>query len=160
MIALLNVLALSNFLAISYQDIRERQIYILLLVSLAVLLASIHFIMWDTWYLFGLNIAINLLLVGSIIIVLYLVTRGLFKKSFLDHSFGKGDLILFLALALAHPTMTFVVLFACALIFSLIMAFVLQPRIKEIPLAGYMCLFYTIILVLAWLPGFPSLYTI
>ena len=159
MIAVLNVLALSNLLAISYQDIRERQIYVLLLASLGILLGSIHFMMWDSWYLFGMNIAINLLLVGGILAVLFLVTRWVFKKRFLDHSFGKGDLILFGVLALAHPSVTFVILFVCALIFSLILTFVLQPRTKEVPLAGYMCLFHFLISALAWLPGFPSLYS-
>ena len=160
MITFLNVLALSNFLAITYQDIRERQIYVVLLLSLALLLASIHYVMWGNWYLFTLNVALNLILVCGIISLLYLVTKWLLKKPFLDHAFGTGDLLLFLALALAHPTFTFVILLVGALLFALLISLVLKRTDKEIPLAGYMCLFYTLVWGLAWLPGFPSLYTL
>ena len=160
MIAFLNVLALSNLLAISYQDLRERQIYVVLLLSLALLLAGIHYAMSGDGYVFALNVALNLILVLTMVFLLYLITKWVFKKTFLDHSFGTGDLLLFLALALAHPTYTFVIILVGALLFALLITLVLGRAEKEIPLAGYICLFYILVSGLALLPGFPSLYTL
>ncbi|MEP3210681.1 MAG: hypothetical protein ABJN95_15875 [Maribacter sp.] len=78
----------------------------------------------------------------------------------MNHSIGLGDVLFFFVMGAGFPTMTFIILFACSLFFSLFtyLLFKSSMRVKTVPLAGLMSLFLSAVLMLDVIYGLPSLY--
>lgn len=113
-----------------------------------------------TFVQFSLFALTNFLVVSGILLILFLYTKHIAKKGFLNVSFGLGDLLFFYAFALGFPTLTFIVLFASSILFSLIL-FLFSKTEKEketIPLAGLMGFFLIGVFLISFLPQAPSLY--
>lgn len=144
----LNVLAVLLLLAIFYQDCKERLVHSFLFPLTAVLLAILHYFQVEKAD-FYTGIAGNLIFVTLLLGILFLYTKLKLKMSFVNGSFGLGDLLFFYTLAVAFPSLTFGILFIFSLFFSLAVHLGVKHKMKNktVPLAGYMALFFAIVLV-------------
>jgi len=98
---------------------------------------------------------------GILLLVVYIYSK--FKlKTALKNTFGMGDILLFLGLAFSFSSISFVVLFVFALVFSLVLHLFLKKKSSydTVPLAGYMSLFFMIAYATHWLGGIPHIYSI
>ncbi|WP_375334380.1 hypothetical protein [Flagellimonas sp. C4] len=143
----------------AYQDMRDREVTWVLFPLLGTSLALTH-ILQVGFSVFVHAIVINLILITCVVSLLWSITTFGFKKSFLNVSFGLGDLLFLYIFAMGFPTMTFVYLMVGSLLFSLL-AFLLMKLVLQsqtVPLAGLMGLFLIAMTLLSWVPGTPSLY--
>mgnify|MGYP006910662882 CR=1 FL=1 len=147
--------------AIAYQDLKEREVVWILFPVLALLLSALHIFntQWHQFLLFSLT---NILLVSGVLLLLFLYTKHLTRKKFINTSFGLGDLLLFYAFSLGFPTVTFVLLFVGAILFSLMVFVLFKTRYNPntVPLAGLMGIFIITVFIVSFLPNIPSLYII
>lgn len=160
MIAFLNIAIITLLLWVFYQDLKERKVLLISLLSLLVLGGALHS-SYQFLELFLLQIAINVGVVGMVIAILWFYTRVVMKKRLFD-AFGLGDLLFFLILAVSFPTPTFLVVFSCSLLFSFLIFLILKPSLKNqtIPLAGFQALFVVLLLVSNLMFNFIDLYRI
>lgn len=139
---LLEVVTILGFGAIAFQDLRERLVHWVLFPIIGILLAALH--LQHTKFEFFLFFSFfNVLLITGILLILWLYTKYIKKKGFINTSFGLGDVLFLYAFALGFPTVTFILLFACSLCFSLL-AFVILNYFDHkgtVPLAGLMGIF-------------------
>lgn len=158
---LLQLFTMTGFAVVAFQDFKERAITWILLPILGILLASLH--IWHVGIEFFWFFALaNILLISCVLLVLWLCTKYLFKKAFLDVSFGLGDMLFFYAFALGFPTFTFIILFVSAIGFSLIAFTILRifRKTDSVPLAGLMALYLIGVVLFSFFPNSPSLYLI
>ena len=157
----LELLTITGCSIIAFQDIKERAVFWICFPTVALLLASAH-ISYVGIESFIFSVLSNVILVSCVLLLLFLVTKYLFKKDFLNVSFGLGDMLFMYAFALGFPTMTFIFLFVGSILFSLV-AFTflkIQKKVETVPLAGFMGIYLIAVLVLAHFPFSPSLYII
>ncbi len=145
---------------ITIQDFKERQVYWFLFPLASILLGLVHFLNTAEPLAFLNYIALNVLFVTLILGVLYLTTRIIFKKRFLNHSLGLGDILFFYAFAIGFPTITFVILFTNAILFALLLFFVFKKKLhlQTVPLAGLMSSFLIFIFAYNFIFPSPTLY--
>ena len=151
--------AILGFGAIAFQDIKERMVYWFLFPMVALFLG---FAFWqqsnpELFLVFSLT---NLFFVSTILLISFLYTKYVTRKPYLNHSLGLGDLLFFYALAFGFPTLTFIVLFVSALIFSLVLhtVFGTSQEKSSVPLAGYMSLFLMVLFLLSHIHPHIQLY--
>lgn len=147
MVLFIKFLIIIVLLSIFYQDNKERLVsaYLYFLVTaLGVVLYS-----FDTpsYLVMFFEILINILIVSLVLIFAFISSKLLFKYKFLNHSFGVGDLFMFLSVCFLFPSTTFIIFFVFSLLFSLIIHLFINKKNKTIPLAGYMSLFYALIFI-------------
>jgi hypothetical protein len=155
----LQFLSVFGYGIMAYQDMRDREVTWVLFPLLGTCLALTH-ILQVGFSVFVHAIVINLILITCVVSLLWSITTFGFKKSFLNVSFGLGDLLFLYIFAMGFPTMTFVYLMVGSLLFSLL-AFLLMKLVLQsqtVPLAGLMGLFLIAMTLLSWVPGTPSLY--
>jgi hypothetical protein len=100
--------------------------------------------------------AINLFFVLILVIAVFLYSRIKLKTE-MKQVFGSGDLLLFLGLAFSFSSISFMVLFSSALVFSLLVHLVLKKNNPgTVPLAGYMSMFFAVVYLVHWL-GFADM---
>ncbi len=82
-------------------------------------------------------------------------------KKFED-TLGLGDVLFFIALGIGFPTLTFLVLLATSLIFSLLIYLIIKSNLKskKVPLAGFQALFIFIILFINLMFNIVNIYTV
>lgn len=104
----------------------------------------------------------NIFMVSSILGILFLYTKFIRGMEFLNVSFGLGDVLFFYAFAMGFPTITFLILFVCSIIFSLTITFFRgkEYNVNGVPLAGLMSLFLIVIFSFGFIPSMPSLYNL
>ena len=160
MILALKILALFCCGLIAYQDIKERLVYWFLLPILGLLLALIFFQYVGPSF-FMLSLVTNVVLVTLILGVLFAYAKLILKKTFINHSLGLGDILLFYAFALGFPPMTFIILFVGAVFFSLFSYLVLKKSLRDttVPLAGFMGLYLMIVVSCSFFMNPYVLYT-
>ncbi len=146
---------------IAFQDFKERMVTWILFPVIGFLLGFIYVYntSFERCYPFVFT---NMLLVTGIVLILFLYTKYIAQMKFLNVSFGLGDLLFFYAFALGFPTITFLILFVGAIIFSLIVFLVSKGKQENdtIPLAGLMGFFLIIVTLLSFFPNVPSLYIV
>lgn len=144
---------------ICYQDFKERKVFLFVFPILAVLLFTIFYLQTAVVQVLYYSLLLNLIVVAILVLMSFLITRTLLKKRFLDHSLGMGDILFFACIALGFPSITFIVLFSCSLIFSffLFLAIKKQRAMDTVPLAGLMSIFFIVVIGYSLLGG-PSLY--
>lgn len=144
---------------IVYEDITSRMVH-WILFPLATFFLGYSFFEQSNPIFFLTTVGMNILLVSGIMLILFLYAKLIMKKPFLNTSFGLGDLLFFYAISVAFPTVTFIVLFVFALIFSLCLHLVRKRKDIEpsVPLAGYMALFFAMILGIHMISNQPNLY--
>ena len=78
----------------------------------------------------------------------------------MEDTFGLGDLLLFIALAFTFASVSFIILFVFGLLFSLILhlLFKNKSKLKTVPLAGYLSLFFLVAYLSHWFGLLPTLY--
>ena len=155
----LKLLLILAFGLLAYQDVKDRAVSWVLFPAIGLLLIALY-AHQTTAEQYLLATLVNMALVSLIIGILWLYTRVIAHKKFLNTSFGLGDLLFFYAFALGFPTLTFIVLFACSLLFSLLVFLLAGNRYKmqTIPLAGLMGMFLIGVLLVSLIPNSISIY--
>ncbi|MEM9143443.1 MAG: hypothetical protein AAGA86_10685 [Bacteroidota bacterium] len=159
MILLFKIGAIVCCAIIAVQDVKERAVQWIWFPLLGLVLSLLYLqnTPLEHYLLFALT---NALLVSLILVLLALYTKYIAKKTFMNVSFGLGDLLFFYAFALGFPTFTFVLLFVAAILFSFLVFLLKSPR-KEggtVPLAGLMGVFLIGVFLISCIPNMPSLY--
>lgn len=133
---------------ICYQDFKERMVHWFLFPLLGIALTLIFYKQTEHSF-FLISLVTNVILITLIIGILYVYSRIIVKKRFINHSVGLGDILFFYALSVGFPPMTFIILFVCSLIFSLLTFLFLKKgmKLKTVPLAGLMSLFLIMVLL-------------
>lgn len=144
---------------ICYQDFKERKVFLFVFPILATLLFSIFYFQTGVPQVLYYSLLLNLMVVAILVLMSFLITRTLLKKRFLDHSLGMGDILFFACISVGFPSMTFIILFSCSLVFSLLLLLALkkQRAMDTVPLAGLMSIFFIVVFGYSLLGG-PSLY--
>ncbi|MEQ6123565.1 hypothetical protein AAON49_05140 [Pseudotenacibaculum sp. MALMAid0570] len=141
----MNILMIALLFWIFYEDIKDRKVTLLVLLSVSVLGGFLHG-KQQLLEVFFLTTLLNLAVVLLVIFVLFVYTK-LKLKIALFEAFGLGDLLFFLCMAISFPTASFLVLFSASLIFSFVVSVVFQKQLKNlIPLAGLQALFLGLII--------------
>jgi len=143
---------------IFYEDVKERQVYWILFPLIAVGCGVLHYFETLPELFFG-AVAINLIFVSVLILLVFLYTRYKLKASF-NQAFGLGDLLIFLALSFSFSTVTFIILFNCGFLFSVVLHLTIKKNFITVPLAGYMSLFFGLTYLAYWSGFINSVYTI
>lgn len=175
-ILLIKVITLVSLLAIFYQDQKERQVFWWLFGIAMVVLPLLHF--WTVGSLqFSIHIGINLTVLGLLLGVLLLYTKIRMPQYSFFQVFAIGDLLFLTALALGFSTLSFITLLVFGLLFSLVLhqfwkgmlsrkqtnntlkiSKNTQDLTATVPLAGYLALFFTGVLMIHWLGFYDALY--
>lgn len=160
MLIVLKIVLLASLGIIVYQDFKDRKVYLALLL---IPLFSLGFLNYKNSLTsqFLINTALNFALVIVILGILFLYSKYKLKES-LQNTFGFGDVLFFLVIAVGFPTFTFIVLFSFSLIFSLVLFLIIKKNFKQqtVPLAGLQALFFSLLFSLNWIFNFVDLYLI
>ncbi len=158
MLILLKIVLTLSFWTIVYQDIKERAVSLWILLITIFLIGFLHY-QHSLTEQFLQAILLNIAIVLAIVCILFLYAKFKLKLALQD-TFGFGDLLFFMAIAVGFPTITFVVLFSFSLFFSLILYLVLKKKFKHktVPLAGLQALFFSLIFLLNWAFNFINIY--
>jgi len=160
LIIIFKILLLFTLITIFFQDYRNRLVYWFLFPIVGILYSTLHLEKAGTFQ-FVVNSGINLTLIALMLLTLFVYARAILKRAFFE-TFGLGDLLLFVAISFSFSPATFLVLFVCSILFSILLYITLKNRSTHttIPLAGNISLFFSVILVLDWLGCAPDLYLI
>lgn len=144
---------------IFYQDIKERAVWWFLFPVFLITAGLLHYLQ-SLNILFLMNVGLNFLIMSIILSISYIYAQLKLKVKFFDEAFGIGDLLFFLGLSLAFPTITFVIVMVFSLLFSLGLHLLLSKKsiYKTVPLAGYASLFLMLIYSAHWLGIYENLY--
>lgn len=142
------------------QDFKDRAVYWVLFPLLGSLLFVINILKSSENEIVILSVLLNLLLVATILFLVFLYTKIVLKRKFIDYSLGLGDVLFFIAMALGFPTVTFLTLYVHALLFSFLFFLAIKKKLKEptIPLAGLMGIYLIIVLGYSIFFDEPQLY--
>uniref|UniRef100_UPI00404A3AF3 hypothetical protein n=1 Tax=Gelidibacter sp. TaxID=2018083 RepID=UPI00404A3AF3 len=143
---------------IAYQDIKDKSVYAILFLLFAILGAYLHY--QNTMpEVFLITIVMNLGFTLILILMVYLYSKIKLHLNFKE-TIGLGDIVFFIAIALSFATITLIITFVFALIFSLLLHMVKKSnqQNKTVPLAGYMSLFYIAVFVGYWLGIINNVY--
>lgn len=145
---------------IYWQDLKERAVWWFLFPFVGLLMGGIHWLSSSN-ELVTTYVSINLLMTTLVLLILWLYTRFIRNKKFLNVSFGLGDVLLFYAFALGFATVTFLILFVASILVALLWSLVYLKRSSKgtIPLAGLMSSFLILVYTMSLLPKTPTLYT-
>lgn len=146
---------------IAIQDFQERKVLWICFPIAAIFLAILH--LNHVGFLpFLYATFTNIFLVSCILLLLWLVTRYILKKGFLNVSFGLGDMLFMYAFAMGFPSVTFTLLFVASIGFSLIVFTFMKvlANSETVPLAGLMGVFLIAVILMDHFPNSPSLYLI
>ena len=160
MLILIKILLIIALIAICYQDFKERQVYLGLLIITGVFMGFLHFKNSDPTVYFW-NVIMNITVILIIYTVLFFYSLWKLKKS-ISQTFGLGDLLFFIVLAIGFSTAAFLVLFTLSLIFSLVFYIFIKSnlKIKTVPLAGLQAVFIVFIYAINWVFQLTNLYAI
>lgn len=175
-ILLIKVITLVSLLTIFYQDQKERQVFWWLFGIAMVVLPLLHFWTVGSWQ-FGIHIGMNLSVLALLIGILLLYTRIRMPEHPFLQVFALGDILFLVALALGFSTVSFITLLVFGLLFSLVLHQVSKGTLSRkqtnntlkiatntqeltatVPLAGYLALFFTGVLIIHWLGFYDALY--
>jgi len=143
---------------ILYQDVKERQVYWFLFPIIA-LCAGFLFFFKTLSVVFLASIMLNLIFVSILLLVIFFYTKLKLKTNF-KQVFGLGDVLFFFAIAGSFSSISFMVIFTSALIFSLAIHLLLKSNVQSVPLAGYMSLFFGLTYLGFWTGLINSVYQI
>lgn len=156
----LNVLLVVAFFLVLFQDYKDRLVYWYLYPAIGILSFLIQ-IGNNTLIISTINSFINLLFICTILLVCFIYARLKLKKHFLNNVFGLGDILFFLFICFTFSSISFFILFAFSLFFSLLLHLALGHKNKDktVPLAGYMSLFFGVVYIISFLCECSFLYT-
>tara|TARA_R110000868_G_scaffold77344_5_gene221570 strand:- start:1567 stop:2055 length:489 start_codon:yes stop_codon:yes gene_type:complete len=156
----LKLVLILMFAFIGFQDIKERQVYWFLIVSVCVL-CGLLFYQNSLSELFLNAVIMNVVFVSTLILIIYMYSRLKLKSKF-SEAIGLGDILLFFGLTLSFSTVSFIVVFISSFFFSLVLHLLVKRKstFNTIPLAGYMSLFFSITYISYWFGFIDGLYTL
>lgn len=144
MITTLNIVLLGLLLWIFLEDLKERQISLIVVLSLIILGGSLNY-RHHILELFLISTLINALVIAVVVFILWIYSKFKLKKD-LFQVFGLGDFLFFVFLVVAFPTPTFLVVFSSSLIFAFLISILFQKKLtKWVPLAGLQALFVALV---------------
>lgn len=145
----LKLILLLIFGAILYQDYKNRLVYWFLYPITGILVFAIQLYYIPIEVVF-VNSVLNIFFVTFLLAVCFIYLK-LKKMSFQD-SLGMGDILFFIFISFSFATVSFIVLFVFALVFSLILHFVFRNKkqFNTVPLAGYMSLFFAVVYIVTF----------
>lgn len=157
MIVTLNILMILLLLWIFYEDLKQRQITLIVILALILLGGFLNY-QKQILELFLIHSIINILVVLMVVGILWVYSKLKLKTGLFD-VFGSGDLLFFLFLAVSFPITTFLVIFSSSLIFSLLVSIAIKKSMKKwIPLAGLQALFLSVVVGVNLVFGIVNLY--
>lgn len=159
MFILVKLLIIICLLIMIYQDIKERAIWWFLFPALLISAGYLHFSNSPEGMLLLVSM-FNILILTIILSISFLYVQFKMKMSFFKKAFGTGDLLFFLVLTVAFPTVAFIVILVFSLIFSLALHLLISKQEQTVPLAGYSALFLIFVYSAHWTGIFKSLYSI
>ncbi|MFL1012609.1 hypothetical protein [Flavisericum labens] len=142
--------------AILYQDVKERLVYWFLFPMVALCLGMLFYSNVIPQMFFA-SVFMNLIFIAILLLVVLLYSKIKLKTKF-NTVFGSGDIVFFLAMVFSFSTITFMILFISALIFSLVLHLVVKNKQRSVPLAGYMSLFFGLVYLGYWSGIIKSIY--
>ncbi|GFZ95256.1 general secretion pathway protein [Aquaticitalea lipolytica] len=160
MIVIFKLLLATALVIIFVQDVKERQVYWFLFPLVGVCCGILHFKSTLT-ELFLTSCIINFSFILFLLMVVKVYSK--FKLNLkLKDVFGLGDLFLFLALIFSFSSISFIITFIFSLLFSLVLHQFnySKKNHNNVPLAGYMCLFYLFTYLGYWSGLIDSVYNI
>ena len=161
MIVLLKIALGFCLLSIFVQDIKERRVYVFLYLTCGFIMSYLHFTHTVSSSQYIVSIGLNLFVLAIIMIVLTLYSRWKLKKP-LKETFGSGDFLFFVVVALGFSTTSFLVLFSFSLLFTGITYRLMMPKLvcATVPLAGLQALFFCVLFVSNWMFSYLDFYKI
>jgi len=158
MVLLTKITLLILFSIVLYQDVKERLVYWFLFPLIGLCCGFLYY-SETLAELFIASILINAVFVFLLLFVVYIYSR-LKLKTPIFNSIGLGDILLLFGLAFTFSSVSFIVIFICAIIFSLVLHMVFKRNNSTVPLAGYMGLFFGLTYLAYWLGIINSVYSI
>lgn len=157
---ILKIILLLAFGLILYQDIKERQVFWFLFPLIA-LCAGMLFYFGTVPELFYMAVLLNVGFVILLLLAVFLYGRLKLKTAF-ARVFGLGDVLFFFAVCCSFSTVSFIVVFCSALVFSLVLHLLVSKNqtSETVPLAGYMGLFFGLVYLGSWFGLVQSVYQI
>jgi hypothetical protein len=155
---IVKIILLILFGIIFYQDYKERLVY-WFLFPLVALCSGFLFYNNTLPELFVASVLLNLLFVSVLLLIIFVYSKFILKTSPKD-TFGLGDVLLFLSIIFSFSTVSFLVILVFALCFSLVIHLFLKKysKLKTVPLAGYLSLFFSFSYLTFWMGITESLY--
>lgn len=154
----IKLIVISALGLILFQDVKERQVYWFLFPIVA-LCSGTLFYSKTLSELFFIAVIMNMIFVSTLLLIVVLYSKITLKKPF-KNTFGSGDVLFFFAIAWSFSTISFIVIFTSALIFSLMLHLILKNKTPTVPLAGYMSLFFGLTYLGHWSGFIQSVYKI
>jgi hypothetical protein len=159
MLLIIKIILVITLGMILFQDIKQRQVYWFLFPLVGVSCGVLHYFK-TLPELFYISVGINIVFTSFLLVIVFLYTKFKLKIAF-NEAFGLGDVLFFLAVSFSFSTISFVILFICALIFSLVIHLTLKKQsMAVVPLAGYMSLFFALSYLGHWFGFINSVYSI
>ena len=167
---ILKITLLLLLLAVGYQDLKERKVFLWVLITLGGVLGYLHFKEVGRNQ-FLIYISINILIVFFIILIVSIYSKYKLRKE-LRQSIGYGDLLFFFIIAIGFPNFTFLILFIFSIFFTGIAFFLVKIINKKygyeilttanplVPLAGFQALFIAFVFLVNWSLKIVNLYTL
>lgn len=139
-------LLIGVFLLVFYQDHKDRKVYWFLYPIIGCLVFVLQ-MQSVSIYSSLINTGINLMFMFFLLLICYLYAKLKLKRPFLKEVFGVGDLLFFIFIAFSFSIVSFLMLVAFSLLFSLLLHFAINYKQAEktVPLAGYMSLFFAVV---------------
>lgn len=155
---IIKIILIGLFALIFFQDYKERQVY-WFLFPLVGLCSGVLFYQNTLPELFLVSIGLNALFIVFLFLIVALYS-SLILKIKISEAFGLGDAFLFASLIFSFSTLSFLVIFVFALLFSLIIHLILKKysKFKSVPLAGYLSVFFGLSYMAFWIGITNSLY--
>lgn len=158
MLAFIQIAILTGFGCIAYQDIKDKEVSVILFFLVAISTGIYHYNQ-SPLEVFGIHLLMNISLVSIVLLVLYTYIR-LRQNHIFFNVFGSGDMAMFYALCFSFATVSFIVSFVSSICFSLVLSVMAYERTAEIPLAGHMAIFFLCVTLANWVGIIDNVYLI
>jgi len=142
--SLIKFLLVCVLLTIFLQDVKERLVFWFLYPIVGILGYCIE--SNSIGYKMAMvNSLINLSFIIIVLFILYIYSKFKLKTEFVNGSMGLGDILLLIFLGFTFSTLPFFILFVFSLLFSLLLHLYFKDKSihKDVPLAGYISLFFS-----------------
>ncbi len=160
MIIVIKLFLVIIFLLVFKQDYKSRLVSWILYLLIGITSFTLY-LSFVPWQLVLANSVFNLCFISVLITILYLYSKLIKRQSLINNSIGIGDVFLFYALCFIFPIITFILLFVFSLLFSLLLHSLLKEKYSQhnsVPLAGYIALFYSVIILFSFFVNNTFLY--
>jgi len=163
MVILVKIVLMLTLVSIAYQDLKDRMIYLFLFPLCGLCFGFLSYKAMG-WLFLTEHLFFNVLFIGITLTVIGVYYRLKYGFTFAKAIVGKGDYWMFFATCFAMSSSAFILFSLASTIAALIVVITLR-RIRDrnedasqIPLAGYMAIFYILLFSVQWSIGITSFY--